>query len=82
MKDHHVWDLVPHNSLPTGKQLIKSKMICHSKHDEAGLVAKQKVWIVTKGFTQVAGEDYNDIFSPVTHLESFCVVLSIAAILD
>jgi Reverse transcriptase (RNA-dependent DNA polymerase) len=82
MKNHHVWDLVPRKSVPIGKKVIKSKTICHIKRDENGHNAKLKTRIVAKGFTQVAGEDYHDMFSPVARLESLRLILAIAAKLD
>lgn len=82
MKDHHVWDLVPRSSLPIGKKVIKRKTICHIKRDELGHMAKLKARIVAKGFTQIAGKDYHDTFSPVGRLESLRLLLSIAATLD
>ena len=82
MHDHHVWDLVPHSSLPIGKKIIKSKTICHIKRDEIGNMAKLKAQFVAKGFTQIAGEDYHDTFSPVGRMESLCLLLSIAVTLD
>ena len=82
MKDHHVWDLIPRSSLPIGKKVIKSKTICHIKRDQDGNMAKLKACIVAKGFTQVAGEDYHDTFSPIGCMESFCLLLSMAVTLD
>jgi Reverse transcriptase (RNA-dependent DNA polymerase) len=82
MKDHHVWDLVPRKSVPIGKKVIKSKTICHIKRDENGHISKLKTRIVAKGFTQTAGEDYHDTFSPVARLESLRLILAIAAQLD
>jgi hypothetical protein len=82
MAKHHIWDLVPRSSVPVGKKVIKSKTVCHIKHDESGKMAKLKVCIVAKGFTQIAGQDYHDTFSPVARLESFHVVLTLAATLN
>jgi Reverse transcriptase (RNA-dependent DNA polymerase) len=82
MKNHHVWDLVPQKLVPIGKKVIKSKTICHIKHDENRHIAKLKTRIVAKGFTQIAGEDYHDMFSPVAKLESLFLILAIAAKLD
>ena len=82
MHDHHVWDLVPRSSLLIGKKIIKSKTICHIKRDEIGNIAKLKARFVAKGFTQIAGEDYHDTFSPVGRMESLHLLLSIAAMLD
>jgi Reverse transcriptase (RNA-dependent DNA polymerase) len=82
MKDHHIWDLIPRKTIPIGKKVIKSKTICHIKRDENGHIAKLKTRIITKGFTQITGEDYHDTFLPVARLESFCLILAIATTLD
>jgi Reverse transcriptase (RNA-dependent DNA polymerase) len=82
MAKHHVWDLIPQSSVPVGKKVIKSKMVCHIKRDESGKMSKLKVHIVAKGVTQIVGQDYHDTFSPVACLESFRVVLALAATLN
>ena len=47
-----------------------------------GNVHVYKAWLVTKGFRQVQGIDYNETFSPIAMLKSIWIILAIAAYFD
>jgi len=49
------------------------------KWKEDGVVERRKARTVVKSFTQVIGEDYNETYASVVHLESVCLVCAIAA---
>ena len=45
-------------------------------------VEKYKDWLVAKGYSQVLGIDFGDIFSPVAKVTSIRLLLSVAAAFD
>jgi hypothetical protein len=71
-----VWDIV---SRPEGKSVVTSKWIYKIKHAADGSVEKYKARFVAKGFSQVEGFDYDEIFSPVARYTSICTIISLAA---
>jgi hypothetical protein len=70
------WDLVP---LLKGRKLVKCKWVYKTKYASDGSVERHKAWLVSKGFSQVEGIDYNETFSPVAKMNSICLVLSLVA---
>ena len=70
LRAHNVFTLVPRHSVPPGRRIIKSRPHCHQKHNEHGVVVHRKVRVVAKGYTQVPGVDFEEMFAPVTQLES------------
>jgi hypothetical protein len=68
------WDLVP---LPKGRKLVRCKWVYRTKYASYGSVELHKSWLVSKGFSQVEGIDYNETFSPVSKMNSICIVLSL-----
>ena len=44
----------------------------------AGEIEKYKAHLVGKGFTQIYGFDYYEMYAPVARLSSFCLLLAIA----
>eukprot|EP00253_Pinus_taeda_P028825 PITA_28825 len=69
------WDLVP---LPKGRRLVRCKWVYRTKFGPDGKVDKHKAHLVSKGFSQVEGIDYNETFSPISKMNSIYLVLSLA----
>ena len=65
MYDNKVWTLV---DLPDDRQAIENKRIFKRKTDADGSVTIYKDRIIAKGFRQVQGVDYDEIFSTVSML--------------
>ena len=68
---NEAWDLV---ELSTGRNPIGSKWVFKKKLNAEGKVEKYKSWLVAKGYSQVEGIDFGEIFSLVSKLTSirFC----------
>ena len=71
------WDLVP---LPKGRKLIRCKWVYKNKYASDGSVERLKPRLVSKGFSQVEGIEYNETFAHVVKMNSICLVLSLAAL--
>jgi hypothetical protein len=52
--------------------------IFKNKTDEHGTVVRNKARLVTQGYTQIEGVDFDETFAPVARLESIRILLSIA----
>jgi len=77
LKAHNVSTMVPRHSVPPGFQIIKSRPHCHLKNNEKNEVVLQRVRVVAKGYMQVPGVDFEEMFTPVTCLESIWSMLHI-----
>nr|GFB76119.1 retrovirus-related Pol polyprotein from transposon TNT 1-94 [Tanacetum cinerariifolium] len=71
-----VWRLVPRLE---GKSVIKTKWIFKNKKDESSLVIRNKARLVTVGYSQQEGIDYDETFAPVSRIEAICLFLAYAA---
>eukprot|EP00794_Sanderia_malayensis_P011707 gene11707-biopygen9383 len=69
------WKLV---ELPEGKNLVGSKWLFKIKHNADGSISRYKSRLVAQGYTEEAGEDYDEIFAPVAKYNSIRSVLAIA----
>ena len=76
---NEAWDLV---ELPTGRKPIGNKWVFKKKTNAEGKVEKYKSRLVAKGYSQVPGIDFGDIFSPVAKVTSIRLLLSVAAAFD
>ena len=76
---NEAWDLV---ELPTGRKPIGRKWVFKKKMNVEGKVEKYKAQLVAKGYSQVPGIDFGDIFSPVAKVTSIRLLLSVAAAFD
>ena len=72
IEEHKVFEVV--SSVPSGKNIIKAHYIFKRKSD-----GRYKARIVAKGYSQVKGIDYNEVFAPVVGKINLRVLLSLAA---
>jgi hypothetical protein len=64
--------------LPSGRKIVRCRWVYRTKSIEDGKISKYKARLVTKGFQQVHGIDYDDTFTPVAKMDSIQLALSIA----
>ncbi|KRX83269.1 Retrovirus-related Pol polyprotein from transposon TNT 1-94 [Trichinella sp. T6] len=65
--------------LPPHKKAIKSKWVFKTKYKEDRTIEKRKARLVARGYSQVQGIDYEDMFAPTLGYSSLCYLLSLAA---
>ncbi|GJX43789.1 retrovirus-related pol polyprotein from transposon TNT 1-94 [Tanacetum coccineum] len=70
-----VWTLVP---LSNGKIAIGSKWVYRNKKDEHGITTKNKARLVTQGYSQEEGINYDETFAPVARIEAIRIFLAFA----
>jgi Reverse transcriptase (RNA-dependent DNA polymerase) len=68
------WELV---NLPSSRKAVKSKWVFKLKNDGC-----YHARLVAKGFMQIPGIDYDEIFSPVAHFKSLQLLLAFAVLED
>ena len=76
LQKNETWELV--NILPRRK-LVKCKWVFKTKFFDDVSPMKCKERLVSKGFSQFQGIDYNETFAPVAKMDSIRLVLAIAA---
>lgn len=54
------------------------KWIYKIKHDADGNIIKYKASIMVKGYVQIQGVDFDDVFAPVTRIETIRLLLALA----
>ncbi|GJW56684.1 putative ribonuclease H-like domain-containing protein [Tanacetum coccineum] len=78
-KLQEVWTLV---ELPNGKRAITTKWVFSNKKDERGIVIKNKERLVSQGYIQEEGINYDEVFSPVARIEAIRLFLAYASFKD
>ncbi|KAG9509406.1 hypothetical protein GZH46_02077, partial [Fragariocoptes setiger] len=73
---NNTWELVPKT-----KQMkeISAKWVFKLKHAADGSIERRKARLVARGFVQVAGVDYGEIFAPVVRMDSIRLLFSLCA---
>ncbi|GKA76825.1 retrotransposon protein, putative, ty1-copia subclass, partial [Tanacetum coccineum] len=79
MIDNKVWVLV---DLPPNCKIVGSKWIFKKETNIDGIIHTYKARLVTKGYTQLYGVDYEETFSPVDDNRAIRILISIATFYD
>ena len=73
-----VWDILPK---PENKSVLSSKWIYKIKHAADGSIEKYKEIFVARGFSQKAGIDYEETFSPVARYTSIKTIMELSSMM-
>ena len=82
LKEMGVYKLIPRSDVLQGHKIRKGMPVFRSKQDETGKATHWKVRLVFKGFEQIYGKDYTKTTSPTARMESWRILLHLAAALD
>lgn len=70
------WELV---DLPRGAKAIGLKWVFKLKRNADGSINKYKARLVAKGYVQEYGVDFDEVFAPVSRMETIRLLISLAA---
>jgi Reverse transcriptase (RNA-dependent DNA polymerase) len=76
---YHTWTLVKR---PPNTNIVGNRWIFHIKRDNLGSVNKFKLRLVAQGFSQIAGLDYNETYSPTIRFTTIQLILALACKYD
>ncbi|GJW97450.1 retrovirus-related pol polyprotein from transposon TNT 1-94 [Tanacetum coccineum] len=76
---HDVWELV---SQLKNMTIIGTKWVFRNKLDENGIVSQNKARLVSQGYNQQEGINYDETYASVARLESIRILLAYACALD
>ena len=71
---NEVWELVERPK----QNVIGTMCVFRNKQDEHGVVTRNKVRLVAKGFTQIEGLDFGETYALIARLESIRILLAYA----
>jgi hypothetical protein len=71
---NEVWHLFPRPN----QNVVGTKWVFRNKQDEHGVVTRNKTRLVTKGYSQVEGLDFDETYALVARLESIHILLAYA----
>ena len=74
-----IWELTP---LPKNYQSVGCKYVFCTKRDASGNVMRYKARLVVKGYSQVAGIDFNETFALVAKFSTIQCILALGAVMD
>ena len=75
-ESNKVWKIVPK---PKNRIVIGTKWVFRNKMDETDIVTRNKSSLVSKGYSQQEGIDFDETFAPVARLEAIRIFLAYVA---
>lgn len=76
IEENGTWELVPRHA---GHCPIGLKWVFKVKCDEHGEIVRHKARLITKGYVQRQGIDFEEVFSPIVRIESVRLLLAVTA---
>ena len=76
IEKNETWKLVPR---PKDKNVIGTKWVFKKKFNQDGQVIRNKAILVCKGYAQVEGIDFEEIYAPVARLEATIMFLALSS---
>jgi hypothetical protein len=73
-KHNEMWSLVERPK----QNVAGTKWVFYNKQDKEGVVTRNKVWLIAKGYSEVEGLDFDETFALVARLESIRMILAYA----
>ena len=73
---NNIWDLVQR---PKDCSVIGTKQIFRNKLEKSDIITRNKARLVTQGYNQEEGIDFDEIFAPVARLEAIRMLLVYAS---
>ena len=73
---NQTWDLVPRL---TNTKVVGVKWVFKTKYRNDGTLDKHKARLVTKGYSQSPGLDYDDTFAPTARMTTIRTVFALAS---
>ncbi|XP_047164323.1 uncharacterized mitochondrial protein AtMg00820-like [Vigna umbellata] len=78
-KRKNVWELIQRKN---AQQVIETKWVFRNKMDDSGAIIKNKGRLVTKGYSQEEGINYDETYAPVARHEAIRILLAVASMLN
>ena len=75
IEKNETWELLPR---PKDKNIIGTKWVFKNKFNHDGQVIRNKERLVSKGYAQVEGIDFEEIYAPVERLEAIRMFLALS----
>ena len=72
---NNTFQIISSSEIPKGRKLLKAKWVYKVKTDSLGNLASRKSRLVAKGYTEVPGVDFFEIFHPVGQGQTFRLLL-------
>lgn len=81
LREMGVYVLVPRSDVPEGRKIHRGRAVLKNKFGSVGELTRRKVRLCFRGFEQIYGRDFTSTTSPTARMESWRVLLHIAAVL-
>ena len=76
MRKWQLWELI---ALPHGKKAIRYKWVYKIKHNDDVSVSRYKARLVTNGYVQTYGIDYEETLNPVVRMATMRAMIALDA---
>ncbi|XP_076928752.1 putative mitochondrial protein AtMg00820 [Bidens hawaiensis] len=64
---------------PVRKKALDTRWVFRNKQDDTRVIVRNKARIVVRGFHQLEGLDYTEVYAPVARLEAIRILLEYAS---